>query len=86
MSHSTPIKKLRNIRDEAIDFSDIPEVDEEWFQRARVVFPQSKTPVSLRLDRDVVSWFKTQGKGYQTHINAVLKGYVEAQRGEKAAQ
>jgi len=33
-----------------------------------------------------VSWFKTQGKGYQTHINAVLKGYVEAQRGEKAAQ
>ena len=86
MSHSTPIKKLRNIRDEAIDFSDIPEGGEEWFQRARVVFPQSKTPVSLRLDRDVVSWFKTQGKGYQTHINAVLKGYVEAQRGEKAAQ
>ena len=38
MSHSTPIKKLRNIRDEVIDFSDIPEGGEEWFQRARMSY------------------------------------------------
>lgn len=87
MSENKPIKKKPHpLPDEAIDFSDIPEVDEEWFQRARIVYPQPKKPVSLRLDDDVVTWFKTQGKGYQTHINAVLRSYVEAQNQEKVAK
>lgn len=37
-----------------------------------------KTQVTLRLDTDVLNWFKAQGKGYQTHINALLKAYKEA--------
>jgi uncharacterized protein (DUF4415 family) len=57
-----------------------PEVDTAWFKSARVVMPEPKQPVSLRLDRDVMEWFKRQGKGYQTRINAVLRAYVNSQR------
>lgn len=58
-----------------------PELDASWFKRARVVLPEPKQAVSLRLDRDVVNWFKKQGKGYQTKINAVLRTYVDSQHG-----
>ena len=42
--------------------------------------PERKQPVTIRLDADVVDWFKDQGKGYQTRINAVLRAYVDAHR------
>lgn len=45
---------------------------------ARVVVPQVKRAVSLRLDADVLDFFRDQGKGYQTRINAVLRAYMEA--------
>jgi uncharacterized protein (DUF4415 family) len=52
----------------------------EWFwKRARVVVPASKASVHLRVDRDVLEWFKRQGKGHLTRMNAVLKSYVYAQ-------
>ena len=57
-----------------------PEVDASWFKSARVVMPEPKQAVSLRLDREVMEWFKKQGRGYQTRINAVLRAYVNAQR------
>jgi uncharacterized protein (DUF4415 family) len=57
---------------------DAPMTDEEW-ARARIVHPD-KTAVGLRLDADVLRWFKARGKGYQTRINAVLRRYMEAQR------
>jgi uncharacterized protein (DUF4415 family) len=51
-----------------------------WFRRARLLEPQPKEAVSIRLDRDLIAWFKRHGKGYQTRINAVLRAYVEAHR------
>src|SRR2546423_6865150 len=57
-----------------------PELDEEWFANAILVYPDRKTLVSLRLDPEVLVWFKKQGKGYQTRINAVLRAYVKAHR------
>jgi uncharacterized protein (DUF4415 family) len=42
-----------------------------------------KISVGMRLDHDLVAWFKAQGPGYQTRINAVLRQYVEAQGGRK---
>lgn len=79
------LKEIAAIRDEDIDLSDIPEATEEFWKNARVVWPKAaKDPLSLRLDADIVAWFKAQGRGYQTRINAVLRSYVEAQRtGEK---
>ena len=52
----------------------------EWLRHARLLEPHAKEAVSIRLDEDVISWFKQRGKGYQTRINAVLRAYVEAHR------
>ena len=67
-------------RAEADGIEPIPDPDEGVFDwsRAQVEMPQPKKPVSLRLDADVVDFFKTQGKGYQTRINAVLRTYMQA--------
>jgi uncharacterized protein (DUF4415 family) len=52
----------------------------DFWSSARVVMPAGKTSVHLRLDTDVVDWFKDAGKGHLTRMNAVLKAYVEAQK------
>ena len=56
-----------------------PIADAAWFRRAKIVLPEPKKAVSIRLDRDVMDWFQRQGKGYQTRINAVLRAYVQGQ-------
>jgi uncharacterized protein (DUF4415 family) len=53
---------------------------EEFWKSARVVMPTGKTSVHLRLDSDVVEWFKSRGKGHLTHMNAVLRAYVDTQK------
>lgn len=59
-------------------------LDEEFWRKARVVIPSPvSTSVSLRLDDDVLEWFKEQGTSYVTHINAVLRAYMETQRRER---
>ena len=50
------------------------------WKKARVVMPERKKPVLLRLDGEVLAWFKRGGRGYQTRINAVLRSFVESQR------
>jgi uncharacterized protein (DUF4415 family) len=50
----------------------------EFWRNARLVMPERKIPVTLRLDRDVLSWFRAQGRLYQTRMNAVLKAYMHA--------
>jgi uncharacterized protein (DUF4415 family) len=55
-----------------------PMSDEEW-AKAEVIHPQ-KVPVGLKLDDDVLGWFKSQGKGYQTRINTILRRYYETHR------
>jgi uncharacterized protein (DUF4415 family) len=58
-------------------------VDAEFWASARVVVPSSgKTSVHLRLDSDVLEWFKAQGRGHLTHMNAVLRSYMEARKGQ----
>lgn len=57
-----------------------PVADSEWFRRARIVLPEPKQAVSLRVDREVLDWFKRQGPGYQTRMNAVLRAYADARR------
>lgn len=74
------LKELAAMPDSKIDFSDIPELDEEWFKNAKPIYPKPKQPISIRLDDDVYQWFKEQGNGYQSHINAVLKSYVQAHK------
>ena len=62
---------------------DAPEAESlgaDFWSSARVVMPAGKTSVHLRLDSDVVEWFKAHGKGHLTRMNAVLRAYVEAHR------
>ena len=72
------LKRIDQMTDEDIDYSDIPEVDASFFATARVVVPPGKKQVTIRLDSDVLAWLKEQGRGYQTRINAILRAYYEA--------
>ncbi len=75
---NTDWKRLAEMDDKDIDTSDIPELDDAFFQNAELKVP-SKQPVTLRLDSDVLVWFKSQGQGYQTRINKLLRSYMESQ-------
>ncbi|MEH6714523.1 BrnA antitoxin family protein [Parasphingorhabdus flavimaris] len=69
---------LEAMRDEDIDLSDAPE-ETDWSAAERGKFYRPvKEQVTLRLDADVLHWFKQSGKGYQTRINAALRRFVEA--------
>jgi uncharacterized protein (DUF4415 family) len=61
-------------------------LDEEWFRTAQLVTPTAeKKRITIRLDEDVVEFFKSQGEGYQTRVNQVLRAYVLAQKMKGAA-
>ena len=73
--------RLRKVARKPIDYSDIPELPDDWFdraQRAVEVATQTKSQIALRLDDDVIAWFRRQGAGYQTKMNAVLRSYMDA--------
>lgn len=71
--------EIKAIRDEDIDFSDIPELDETFWQNAELIKPDRTEQITLRIKRSVLDHFKAAGKGYQTRINQVLESYVRAQ-------
>lgn len=64
--------------DAAINYSDNPETTEDFWKDAQLFIPTHKVHISLRLDDDIVEFFKKQGPGYQTKINAALKAYMRA--------
>jgi uncharacterized protein (DUF4415 family) len=64
------------------DWRDVPR---DWFLGAEAVMPRPKIPVSIRLDADLVDFFRGQGRGWQTKLNAVLRAYAEAVRSAKGA-
>ena len=73
--------KARRARGEDQTRPGAPEAEslgEEFWRRARVVMPPGKTSVHLRLDSDIVDWFKARGRGHLTRMNAVLRAYVDA--------
>ena len=75
----TDWKRIDALRDEDIDFSDIPELGPSFFVRA-IIWPGPKKQITLRVDPDVLTFFRKQGRGYQTVINAVLRKYMEARK------
>ncbi len=76
---STDFKRLRGMRDAEIDFSEIPKLGKSFWKRARLVMPEPKDRLTIRVDHEVVQWLKKNGPGYQTRINAILRSYMEAQ-------
>ena len=81
----TDWERLRRMTDEEIEQAassdpDAPPTDFEFWQDAQVVRPRETERVTLRLDREVLDFFRRQGRGYQSRMNAVLQAYVDAQR------
>jgi uncharacterized protein (DUF4415 family) len=69
------LKVLDAMPDHAIDFSDIPPLDENFWRNAvrGGAYKAVKTSTTVRVDADVLLWLKSKGKGYQTRINAILR-------------
>jgi len=78
--------RVRKLTDEEIaaavaaDPDAPPLIPADWHKRVRLVHYVAKVPVSIRLDEDVLKWFKRQGPRYQSRMNAVLRAFVEAHR------
>ena len=53
------------------------------FVNLKVAWPQPKQAISLRIDQDILTWFRNRGPGYQTRMNAVLRAFVDAQQGRR---
>ncbi|CDF86515.1 hypothetical protein PKB_5202 [Pseudomonas knackmussii B13] len=74
--------RLAKQADKDIDTSEIPELGDAFFEQAELHVP-AKQSVTIRLDADVLAWFKEQGAGYQTRINQLLRQYMQAQLSRK---
>ena len=72
--------ELAALPDSEIDYSDIPELDEAFWQSARLVEPEGTQQITLRIKRSVLEAYKATGKGYQTRMNAVLESYARTLR------
>ena len=83
---SAELEALADLPDEAIDTSDAPEMADWSGAQHGLFYRPIKRQLTLRLDADVVAWFKHHtlaDEGYQTRINRVLRDYVEAQAKDK---
>jgi len=83
----TDFARLDRMQDKDIDFSDAPEITPAMFAKAivrRGLKPRTKRQLTLRLDSDVLEWFKKQGRGYQTRINVLLRAYMDEHQAQVA--
>jgi uncharacterized protein (DUF4415 family) len=80
--------RLSVMKDSEIDTSDLPEISPRQFATALVrrgLRPMpTKAQLTIRVDRDVLAWFRKQGRGYQTRINRLLRAYMEAHKRDVA--
>jgi uncharacterized protein (DUF4415 family) len=75
------MQALRDLRDEDIDLSDIPEQTGTGWRRVSELVPaENKQQITLRLDADVIEFFRATGRRYQSRINAALREYVNANK------
>ncbi len=72
------LQELQNMKDEDIDYSDIPELGDWFWKNAKVVEPEGTKQVTLRVKTSVLDAFKATGKGYQTRMNQVLETYARS--------
>lgn len=78
----TDWKRLRTMTDKEVHAAvvgdpDVRPTDESFWKNARVVMPKPKETVTIRLDADLLAWFRRE-RGYQTRINAILRAYMNA--------
>jgi uncharacterized protein (DUF4415 family) len=76
------LQALRDLRDEDIDLSDIPDQSHRtgWRRVSDLIPEENKQQITLRLDAEVLAFFKSTGRRYQSRINAALREYMLAHR------
>ena len=78
-STKSDLARIDRMRDREIDYSGIPPLDKSFLTRATTPWPPVKKQLTIRVDADVLDWLKSQGKGYQTRINRILRVAMESQ-------
>jgi uncharacterized protein (DUF4415 family) len=78
------LDRIDKLRDEDIDYSDIPELGDDMFAKPLAPWPPKKETITIRVDSDVLGWFKRQGTGYQTRMNQVLRRYMDVAAEQRA--
>ena len=73
--------RIKAMRDRDIDYSDIPQLDDNFIANA-IIWKPRKKQLTIRIDADVYDFFKSLGTKYQTRMNAVLRRYMELAQGE----
>ena len=82
------LARLRSVTEAEIDRTsprDLKRLPADFWQSATVVEPVAKQPISLRVDTDVLLWFKKQGPRYQSRMNAVLRSFMAQRRSARKA-
>lgn len=70
-------RRIDALSDEDIDYSDVPELGDDFWATAKVLDHGTKKPITIRIDQDVIAWFKSRGGRYQVLMNKVLRSYME---------
>ncbi len=80
--HSVEELKRLRAKGKSLTRPDAPtrEIEPDFWKTATVVMPSGKASVHLRVDADVLEWFRQQGKGHLSRMNAVLRSYMEARK------
>jgi uncharacterized protein (DUF4415 family) len=77
------LRDLEKMKQKDIDLSDLPEVRDWAGAVVGKFYRPIKKPLTLRVDADVLAWLKSQGKGYQTRINKILRAAMMSQAGRR---
>jgi uncharacterized protein (DUF4415 family) len=83
------LPRLRRVTERSIQATSPPELSdlpEDFWADAHLVWPTAKQAISLRVDRDVLEWFRAQGPRYQSRMNAVLRAYMSQARRRRRAR
>lgn len=72
----TRLSEIENLPDDTIDTSDIPELDDDFWENARRIVPENYLPI----EHEILEWFKEHAQDYHERINTVLRAYMESQK------
>jgi uncharacterized protein (DUF4415 family) len=72
----TLLSEIENLPEDSIDTSDIPELDDNFWENAQRIVPENY----LQIEHEILEWFKKQGQDYHAQINKVLRAHIETHR------
>ena len=72
----TRLSEIENIPENVIDTSEIPELDDDFWENAQPIVPENY----LQIEYEILEWFKEQGQDYHTLINKVLRAHIETHK------